>query len=202
MAVGGEAVARDDGGRVVFVPGALPGELVDVQLVSAKRDFARSLLTEVIEPSPHRVEPPCPHRAAGCGGCDWQYVHPAAQLEMKADVVREALRPTAKLPDAPVVVGGAVGPWAYRTSMRFAVENARDVMKRKRPHWQRNLLTWALIGSLTRRQVPRNERRVQSEQYVSKKHFRRSPTNNAGHSCCFTSKAWDITTLQNVSGFH
>ena len=122
VVAGGDGLAREAGGRVVFVPGALPDELVDVQLVAAKRDFARSVLTQVIEPSPHRVAPPCLELARGCGGCDWQHIDPSAQLALKADIVREALRRTAKLPDAPVTVGGSVPPWAYRTSMRFAVD--------------------------------------------------------------------------------
>jgi 23S rRNA (uracil1939-C5)-methyltransferase len=124
VVAGGDALAREPGGRVIFVPGALPDEVVDVQLVAAKRDFARSVLTDVVEQSPHRVLAPCPERARGCGGCDWQFVHPRAQIELKADVVREALRRTAKLPNAPVSIGGSVSPWAYRTSMRFAVDAA------------------------------------------------------------------------------
>ncbi len=122
VVAGGDALAREDGGRVIFVPGALPDEVVDVQLVAAKRDFARSVLIDVVQQSPHRVLPLCPERGRGCGGCDWQFVDTSAQIELKADIVREALRRTAKLPDAPVSVGGSVPPWAYRTSMRFAVD--------------------------------------------------------------------------------
>lgn len=122
VVAGGDALAREAGGRVIFVPGALPNEEVDVQLVSAKRDFARSVLLDVVEPSSQRVQAPCPERTRGCGGCDWQFVHADAQLELKADIVREALRRTAKLPDASVSIGGSVPPWAYRTSMRFAVD--------------------------------------------------------------------------------
>jgi 23S rRNA (uracil1939-C5)-methyltransferase len=68
MAAGGDALAHLADGRVVFVEGALPGESVRVAVVTAKRDFARATTTEVIEPSPHRVAPPCPAVARGCGG--------------------------------------------------------------------------------------------------------------------------------------
>jgi 23S rRNA (uracil1939-C5)-methyltransferase len=118
---GGDGLAREEGGRVVFVPGSLPGEVVDVELVAAKRDFARSRLLTIIEPSPLRVEPPCAAVARGCGGCDWQHVSAAGQLDLKADIVREALRRTGHIADAHVEMGGAVPPWSYRTSMRFAV---------------------------------------------------------------------------------
>jgi len=118
---GGPARRAPSGGRVVFVPGALPGELVDVELVGAARDFARSRLVGVVEPSPARVTPPCEALHRGCGGCDWQHVDARTQLELKVEVVREALRRTARLPDAPVRAGGSVAPWDYRTSMRFAL---------------------------------------------------------------------------------
>ena len=105
------------------MPGALPDELVRVSLVSAKRDFARGRVLELVEPSPQRVDPPCPTLHRGCGGCDWQHVHPSAQLDLKAEIVREALRRTARLPDAHVTTGGAVPPWAYRTSMRCSIDS-------------------------------------------------------------------------------
>ena len=121
MAAGGDALGRLADGRVVFVRGALPGETVTVAIVSDKRDFATATVRQVLAPSPDRVAPPCPALARGCGGCGWQHAEPAAQLQWKADVVADALRRTAKLPDAVVHLGGAVDPWAYRTSLRLAV---------------------------------------------------------------------------------
>ncbi len=121
MAAGGDAIAHLADGRVVFVEGGLPDETVRVAITTNKRDFARGLVMEVVQPSPHRVAPPCPELAKGCGGCGWQHAAPEAQLRWKADVVADALRRTAKLPDAVVRVGGGVSPWGYRTSMRLAV---------------------------------------------------------------------------------
>jgi 23S rRNA (uracil1939-C5)-methyltransferase len=94
---GGEALARDEDGRVVFVRGALGGELVDVEVVEAKKDWARARVLEVVEPSTHRVVPPCPQRRLGCGGCDWQHVAPEVQPSMKAEIVVDALRRTGRL---------------------------------------------------------------------------------------------------------
>ena len=131
VVAGGDGLARDPSGRVVFVPGVLPGERVDVRFVSAKRDFARGEIVRVVEPSPHRVGAPCPARARGCGGCDWQHVAPGSQLDLKAEVVREALRRTARLPDARVDVGGSVSSWGYRTSMRVAVDRHGAVALRR-----------------------------------------------------------------------
>lgn len=120
MAAGGDAIAHLADGRVVFVDGALPGETVRVAITTNKRDFAKGVAVEVVQSSPHRVVPPCPEVANGCGGCGWQHAAPGAQLQWKADVVADALRRTAKLPDADIRVGGSVGAWGYRTSMRLA----------------------------------------------------------------------------------
>lgn len=121
MAAGGDAIAHLDDGRIVFVDGALVDEVVEVAVHTSKRDFAKATVVQVLEASPHRVAPPCPGLARGCGGCGWQHASAEAQLQWKADVVRDALRRTARLPDARVSIGGAVPPWGYRTSLRLAV---------------------------------------------------------------------------------
>jgi 23S rRNA (uracil1939-C5)-methyltransferase len=120
MAAGGDAIAHLPDGRVVFVRGGLPGETVEIDVTSAKRDFARAVVRRVVDPSPWRVDPPCPEVARGCGGCDWQHVAAEGQRQWKLDVVVDALRRTARLPDAAVRWGGAVPAWGYRTSMRAA----------------------------------------------------------------------------------
>ncbi len=122
LVAGGDALARADDGRVVFVAGALPGEVVDVEVERTAKDFAKARLVEVIEASAARRTPPCVHRRDGCGGCDWMHLAPTAQLDAKADIVREALRRTARLDpavvDALVVIGSSVDPIGYRTTIR------------------------------------------------------------------------------------
>jgi len=124
MAAGGAALGRDADGRVVFVEGALPGERVRARVTEARKDFARAVTVEVLEPSPDRVAPPCAALAAGCGGCTWQHVSPAAQTRLKAEIVVDALRRIAKLaaPPAPAAVP-LDGP-AQRTTARLAVSPA------------------------------------------------------------------------------
>jgi 23S rRNA (uracil1939-C5)-methyltransferase len=125
VAAGGDAIAREPGGRVVFVPGALPGELVRVRLVASKRDFARAELIEVLEAVPARVTPPCAYVAAGCGGCRWQHVTPAAQRDLKVAIVAEALRRTGGLPDAVVEPGPVLPTAGFRTTLRLATRGDR-----------------------------------------------------------------------------
>ncbi|HSM64825.1 MAG TPA: TRAM domain-containing protein [Ilumatobacteraceae bacterium] len=122
LVAGGDAMARDDDGRVVFVTGAIPGETVEVEILAAKKDFARGRVTEIVERSPQRDTPSCAHRRAGCGGCDWMHLQPAAQLEAKVEIVRESLRRIGRLDagavDELVVEGGSVDQFGYRTTIR------------------------------------------------------------------------------------
>ena len=115
-------MARDVDGRVVFVEGALPGELVEVEIETAKKDFARGRLVEIVERSPLRDAPSCSHRRKGCGGCDWMHLRPEAQLDAKVEIVRESLRRIGRLDpevvDGLVQRGGAVSPFGYRTTIR------------------------------------------------------------------------------------
>lgn len=128
-------MARDADGRVVFVRGALPGETVAVEIVESKRDFARADVAEVLAASSHRVVPPCPHRIEGCGGCDWQHLHPVAQLGAKAAIVTDALRRTARLEAPDVRVGGAVPTVGYRTTVRVVgTPDGRAGFRHERSH--------------------------------------------------------------------
>ena len=132
LVVGGAALARDRTGRVVFVDGAMPGETVQAQLRSAKKDFARADVVAVIDPSPSRVEPLCEAWHRGCGGCDWQHIAPDAQLELKAEVVYEALTRMGRINQPQMYLGGSVDPWGYRTTVRLAVSSTGAVGFRSR----------------------------------------------------------------------
>ena len=132
MVAGGAALARDEGGRVVFVDGALPGELVVARVTEARKDFARAVTVEVREPSPDRVAPPCVALAAGCGGCTWQHVGAEAQARYKAAIVVDALRRIGRLADPPSPTTVALAGPALRTTARLAVTADGRVGHRRR----------------------------------------------------------------------
>ena len=123
---GGWCVARtgEAGGRVVFVRHALPGERVRARVTQATARFARADAVEILEPSPDRVPPPCPHaRPGGCGGCDWQHASLPAQRALKATVIRQQLRRIAGIDRDVTVepVAGDADGLGWRTRVRFAV---------------------------------------------------------------------------------
>lgn len=87
MAHGGEGIGHAPDGRVVFVRGAVPGDTVAARATKVKRRWARAELVEVLEASPMRVATACPAAAAGAGCCDYSHIDPAAQLELKREVL-------------------------------------------------------------------------------------------------------------------
>ncbi|MEW6477130.1 MAG: TRAM domain-containing protein [Actinomycetota bacterium] len=124
IAAGGEGVGRLEDGRAVFVRGALPGERVRVAVTEERNRFARAALVEVLEAVPERVAPPCPQVGAGCGGCDWQHVDPAAQRLLKVRIVSDALQRIGRIAEPPEIDPGPELPAvAWRTTVRAVVDD-------------------------------------------------------------------------------
>jgi 23S rRNA (uracil1939-C5)-methyltransferase len=120
MAHGGAALGRIDR-QAVFVPYALPGERVRVEITDDRGRFAFARVLEVLEPSVDRVEPLCPHFGpSGCGGCQWQHIEYEAQLRLKADVLIDQLGRIGGVESARVLPALADrSGWAYRNRARF-----------------------------------------------------------------------------------
>lgn len=120
LVAGGDGLSRMEDGRVVFVPGTVAGETVRIELSETKRDFAHARLDAVLEPSPHRVPPPCPFVAAGCGGCDWQHIEYRHQGQAKLAIVAEAYARTAKMQVEPQL--RRLTDTARRTTVRMVAD--------------------------------------------------------------------------------
>ncbi len=148
VAHGGHCVARlhatDGPGRVVFVRHALPGERVVVEITEGTDGdtFWRGDAVEVSEPSPDRVDPPCPYAGPDrCGGCDFQHVTLARQRSLKAEVVREQLSRLAGL-ELEVTVEAVPGRpphdqdgLRWRTRQRYVeLPDGRRGMRKHRSH--------------------------------------------------------------------
>lgn len=83
-------------GKVHFVPGVLPGELVSAEVVEEKRGFNRCRLLKILEPSPYRVEPTC-SLYGRCGGCNFQHTDYENQLQIKQDIIRDVFKRNGKI---------------------------------------------------------------------------------------------------------
>jgi 23S rRNA (uracil1939-C5)-methyltransferase len=116
LAFGGEACGRDENGRVVFVSGGAPGDLVEVRIVDEKRRFARAELLRVVEPGAARIVPACAI-ADRCGGCPWMHVSREAQLAAKEAIVRRAL---ARLDVEVRQIVSPTPPLGYRVRARWS----------------------------------------------------------------------------------
>lgn len=116
IAVGGDGVGRADG-VVVFVPRTAPGDVARVRIAKAKR-FARGHLLSLEEPSPARVDPPCPHYTVDrCGGCQLQHLSYDAQLAAKSAIIGDSLRRIGRRDVADPVVESSDAPWRYRRKL-------------------------------------------------------------------------------------
>jgi len=108
-------------GKAVFVPLVLAGEKIEAALTEEKAGFARAQATAIVEPSPHRVPPPCPHFGR-CGGCHYQHGSYDQQLEIKKEILRENLRRIAKLELKCEIEVHPSPPWNYRNRSRLQVQ--------------------------------------------------------------------------------
>ncbi len=125
MAYGGSALGRHNG-RVVFVPYAIPGEVIEAQIVQQRGKVAFAKGVRLLDASGDRVQPRCQHFGPGrCGGCQWQHMNLTAQQLIKQDVLADQLERVGGFTDdvdvRPVVPAPA--PWNYNDRMTFLVRD-------------------------------------------------------------------------------
>lgn len=114
----GKALAKVDG-LVVFISGAVPGDVVDVQLTRKKKSYAEGRVIQLHTPSPERVTPFCKHFGT-CGGCTWQDLSYAAQTGHKRQEVVDNLQRLGglELPEVPPTLASPE-PRHYRNKLEF-----------------------------------------------------------------------------------
>ncbi len=123
LVYGGSGLARTPDG-VVFVPRTAVGDVLEVEIIETKKDYAVARMLSLIEPSPDRQEPYCPnYETAGC--CHWQHIRYEKQTEYKESIVRESLQRLGRLTwDAPIQI--LAGPDRnYRMRAAFHVVDAK-----------------------------------------------------------------------------
>ena len=123
---GGASLARapsdsppDLAGKAVFVPLALPGELIEATIASERRGYITAALDAVLEPSPTRITPGCEYYGR-CGGCHYQHADHPVQVAMKRSILVETLE-RAHVPVPAEIRIRSADPWAYRNRVRLHV---------------------------------------------------------------------------------
>ncbi len=123
MTYGADGLAHADNGKAVFVQGAVAGDTVEAEVVQDGKSFMRARTTEILEPSPDRIQPPCPFVGI-CGGCSWGNLSRTAQLAAKEQNLRSTLERIGKF--SPDQVDELVQPirhtkddWGYRNKIEL-----------------------------------------------------------------------------------
>lgn len=125
VAFGGKGVGRADG-KVFFVPFTIAGERVTARVVREKKQFAEADLVDVLEPSANRTTPECPYFGR-CGGCSYQHINYAHQLEVKHLQVEQALRRIGHIDHPPMhPIIPSPKPYEYRN--RITVHAAEGLV--------------------------------------------------------------------------
>ena len=123
-----QGIAHRPDGKVVFVEGALPFEVVSASVHRKKNNWEAGVVTAIHRESSQRVRPGCPHfglHAGACGGCKMQHLHPAAQVAVKQRVLEDNLWHLGKV-KAQTVLRPIEGPaWGYRYRARLSVRHVR-----------------------------------------------------------------------------
>ncbi len=126
VAAGGDGVAREPSGRVVFLPRTAPGDRVAVRIVEERGSWARGRAVALRAPGPERAPAPCPHYRRGCGGCQLQHLSPDGQAAAKRRIVADALERIGRLAvevPAPIAAGP---PFGYRNRITLTLERSAE----------------------------------------------------------------------------
>ncbi|MBZ8177922.1 TRAM domain-containing protein [Corynebacterium sp. 3HC-13] len=124
MAHGGEGIALLDG-RVVFVRGAYPGDVLKAEITRVKKNFARAEIREVIQDSEMRVPQRCPATAAGAGCCDFGDLDPTREAQLKKEILADQVGRLARgIHRPPIEVIDLTPKDGWRTRVRLGVADS------------------------------------------------------------------------------
>lgn len=98
MIFGGDCIGRKNG-KTVFIPFAIPGELLNIEITSSRRDYDTARILNVLKPSPYRIKPVCPLYGV-CGGCNMMHIESSCQRNLRIEVLRDCfVREGLEIPD-------------------------------------------------------------------------------------------------------
>ena len=121
----GKSIAHLEGGKVLFVENVVPGDVIDAFIIKDKKSWAQGRMTQLVSPSPLRVQPFCQHFGV-CGGCKWQMLPYSLQLTYKQQQVTDQLKRIGhlELPEMGTIIGSP-GDRYYRNKLEFTFSSQR-----------------------------------------------------------------------------
>lgn len=114
---GGKCISKIDG-KIVFIPDAIPGEKLEIEIVSQKGDYLDGKINRILEPSAHRITPSCPYFGK-CGGCNMSFMDDDFQKECRKNIIKDTFQkqsPDINLQDIIIESGKSFG---YRNRFQF-----------------------------------------------------------------------------------
>lgn len=149
VAAEGKAISRYND-KVIFVPFAAPGDVVDLQITRKKHSYAEARIVRMHKPSPLRIEPFCQHFGV-CGGCKWQHVPYEYQLQFKQQQVLDNLTRIGKIELPEIMpIKGSAKTVAYRNKLEYTFSNRSwltpEQMQQEETFTDRNALGFHIPG--------------------------------------------------------
>ncbi len=133
MTVGGAGLGRHNG-LVIFVDYAAPGDLLMVEIIEEKKNLSFGKIVKILEPSPHRIQAPCPYFGE-CGGCSWQHLSRDEQLRQKTFLVEDSLRELQKLQNFEVrAILPSPHEFHYRNRIQVTAQGGHWNFRKKHSH--------------------------------------------------------------------
>ena len=125
----GKALARIEG-KVIFIEGAVPGDVADVLITKNKKDWAEGKVSKIKEFSPERVTPFCIHFGT-CGGCKWQMLPYEKQLQYKEQEVKDVIKRIGKIETSVLPIRGSEKTIHYRNKLEFTFSNKKYLTQKE-----------------------------------------------------------------------
>ena len=155
---GGVGIGDLDG-RVVFVRGTYPGDVVEACITQVKKNYAKATLVDIVTPSPLRVPNRCPAAAHGAGCCDFADLKPEAELELKTTILTGQLTKLGKLAALPPITAQELPPTTgWRSRIRLGVDRAGRAGFRKAHSATAPTVSWGQTPSIVSPPVRKSSR--------------------------------------------
>ncbi|MCZ9963309.1 class I SAM-dependent RNA methyltransferase [Brachyspira hyodysenteriae] len=120
-AYGGYGIAKDENGKVIFIPHSVEGDILDITITKESKKFSYAFINRIIESSKFRIKPKCKY-AGICGGCLFNHIEYNKQLDIKKNVVLNAIRNIDFNNDIKMIYGENIN---YRLRVNMIADNGR-----------------------------------------------------------------------------